>query len=471
MNTWKNISLWMDQLEPFSARPSLKNDCDVDVAIMGAGFTGLWTAYYLKQQRPELNVIVLESEVAGFGASGRNGGWLMGQISGQDALLENSQAELKQDAHKLLHAIPDEVARVIEKEKINCDFKKAGVLYVAARYIEQEQRLKKHFIELQKAGYGEADYQWLSGKKLDKKLKISSSFGAIFSPHCATVQPAKLVRGLASAVEALGVPIYEQSAVCSWKKGELLTENARVSAKWIVPALEAYGAELPSSIKKLNQFHLPVQSLIVATEPLSDAQWQAIGLENGEAFSDNSRQVTYGIRSDDNRLVFGARGTYQFGAKLRQDFNLTPQEIADRRRILVELFPQLKDTKITHAWGGNLAVSRRFSPHMIKDETQGFVLSGGYGGEGVGATNLAGRTMADLILNKDSALTKMPWVKKQGSFKDLKKWESEPLPWLGYKSVIQAFDFEDKVLTQGRSSKWKRRLAEKVADVFEKVVQ
>lgn len=471
MSAWKNISLWMDQLDSFDARPPLENDCQVDVAIMGAGFTGLWTAYYLKQQQPDLNVIILESEVAGFGASGRNGGWLMGQISGQDTLLEDSDEVLKQIAHNILHDIPDEVARIIAKENIACDYKKAGVLYVAARYTEQKYRLLEHFNELKQAGYNQADYEWLNTSQLEKKLNIPSSFGAIFSPHCATIQPAKLVRGLADAVENLGVRIYEKSPVTAWKKGELRTEKARVSAKWIVPALEAYGAQLPASVKKLNQYHLPVQSLIIATEPLSEELWHSIGLASGEAFADNSRQVTYGIRSADNRLVFGARGTYQFGAKLRENFQLTTQEIDDRRRILVELFPQLHATQITHAWGGNLAVSRRFSPHMIKDEKQGFVLSGGYGGEGVGATNLAGRTLADLILGNETDLIKMPWVKAQGSFHDLTKWESEPLPWLGYKSVIKAFDFEDKVLTQDDAAKWKRQLAEKVADVFEKIVQ
>lgn len=471
MSAWKNISLWMDQLDSFDARPELENDCQVDVAIMGAGFTGLWTAYYLKKQQSDLNVVILESEVAGFGASGRNGGWLMGQISGQDSLLEGSDTALKKIAHEILHDIPEEVARVIKQEKIKCDYKKGGVLYVAARYAEQKYRLREHFQKLQEAGYSEQDYEWLNTSKLAKKLNIPSSFGAIFSPHCATIQPAKLVRGLADAVEALGVRIYEKSPVTTWRQGELTTNKARVTAKWIVPALEAYGAQLPTSLKKLNQYHLPVQSLIIATEPLSDEQWKDIGLANGEAFADNSRQVTYGIRSDDNRLVFGARGTYQFGAKLREDFQLTPQEIEDRRRILVELFPQLHATKITHAWGGNLAVSRRFAPHMIKDEQHGFVLSGGYGGEGVGATNLAGRTLADLILGNESNLIKMPWVKAQGTFKDLAKWESEPLPWLGYKIVIKAFDFEDKVLTKDSATKWQRYLAEKVADTFEKIVQ
>jgi len=471
MSDWNHISLWMQQVGDITPRPQLNADIEADVVIIGAGFTGLWTAYYLKQHKPELNVVILESEVAGFGASGRNGGWLMGQIVGQDDLLKSESHEKQIQARSILASIPDEVASVISKEGIACDFKKAGVYYIAARYKEQQSRLKAYFELLKEKGYSEADFKWIAQDQLKKSIAVNNAYGAIYSPHCATIQPAKLARGLASCIEGKGVSLYEKSRVIKWQPGKVITERGSVSAQWVVPALEAYGAELQNSPVKLSRYHLPVQSLIIATEPLSDSHWEKIGLSNGEAFADHSRQVTYGIRSADNRLVFGARGTYQFGSKLRQNFSLTDAEIQERRKVMVELFPSLRDVKVSHAWGGNLAVARKFRPHVVRNYEKKFVLSGGYGGEGVGATNLFGRTLADLVLGRLSDLVAMPWVKTSTDMKHIQKWESEPFPWLGYKSVIQAFDFEDRVLNSEQSPKWKRKLAMNVADIFEKIVQ
>jgi len=472
MESFKNISLWMDQLDlPLQPRPAISEDTNADVVIMGAGYTGLWTAYYLKQHAPALNIIILEAKVAGFGASGRNGGWLMGEIMGQDKLLAKSNHQTRTQAHSLLHKIPDEVARVLKKENIDCDFKKGGVLYVAARYPEQTTRLKEFYQETLAQDYEEQDHQWLEGESLCEKIKIHQAQGGVYSPHCASIQPAKLVRGLAEVVEKMGVKIYENSEVIQWEKGCVNTSKAKVTASWIVPALEAYGAQLKNGMAKLSQYHLPVQSLIIATEPLSDEIWESMGMENGEVFSDTARQVTYGNRTADNRLVFGARGTYQFGAKLRDDFTLNDDEIQLRQKIMVELFPQLKDAKITHAWGGNLAMSRDFHPHMTIDRKNQFAVAGGYSGEGVGATNLAGRTLADLILNRDSELITMPWVNNNSSLKALTKWEPEPIPWLGYRSVIHSFDLEDRTLSNANSSKLKRKVSNEMAKFMEKFIQ
>jgi glycine/D-amino acid oxidase-like deaminating enzyme len=141
---------------------------------------------------------------------------------------------------------------------------------------------------------------------------------------CGHHSAGRLVRGLADCVERLGVQIYEQSRVTHWQPAALHTAQGRVQARWLVPAVEGYATTLPP----FGQYQLPVQSLIIATEPLSDALWEEIGLRHGEAFSENSRQVSYGQRTRDNRLVFGARGGYRFGGKLRQDFTLTADEIA-----------------------------------------------------------------------------------------------------------------------------------------------
>ncbi len=464
MPAWRTISLWMDQLDdPLQARPALAHDLDVNVAIIGAGYTGLWTAYYLKRQAPELNIAIIEAQTAGFGASGRNGGWLMGNLLGEDRLLAGLDPEQRRASFDLLHAIPDEVAQVLAREGIDCDYRKGGALYCAARYPEQEGSLRRYLDKLHAQGLTEADYRWLSPQQLAEQIRIAKPYGGIYAPHVATINPAKLVRGLARVVESMGVTIYENSPVTHWQSGGLRTAKAAVRAAWVVPAVEGYATTLPP----LGRYQLPVQSLIVATEPLPASTWDEIGLRHGQAFGESSRQVTYGQRTADNRLVFGARGGYQFAGKLRHDFDLTDSEVELRRYLFGELFPQLKNVRITHSWGGNLGMSRNFRPHMLCDPKTGIALSGGYGGEGVGATNLGGRTLADLILGRDTPLVHQPWVIRERGLDALKPWEPEPCRWLGYNAIIRSFVHEDQVLANPNTAPWRRKLATGVAGFME----
>ncbi|BFT63645.1 FAD-binding oxidoreductase [Pseudomonas moorei] len=454
----------MDQLdEPLLARPALDQDLDLDVAIIGAGYTGLWTAYYLKRQAPELNIAIIEAQTAGFGASGRNGGWLMGNLLGEDRLLAPLSPQQRRASYDLLHRIPDEVQIVLEREGIDCDYRKGGVLYCAARYPEQESSLRQYLDSLHRQGLNENDYRWLSARQLAQQIRIAKPYGGIYAPHVATLHPARLVRGLARTVERMGVRIYENSPVTHWQAGSLRTAQASVRSRWVVPAVEGYSVTLPP----LGRYQLPVQSLIVATEPLSAATWDEIGLSNGQAFSESSRQVTYGQRTADNRLIFGARGGYQFAGKLRHDFNLTSSEIELRRYLFSELFPQLKNVQITHGWGGNLGMSRRFKPHMLCDQASGIALSGGYGGEGVGASNLGGRTLADLILQRDTELVHQPWVIPRRGLDALRAWEPEPCRWLGYNAIIRSFVHEDQTLANPATAPWRRKLASGVAGFME----
>lgn len=472
---WKNISLWTSQLDDgFVPRPALAADITADVAIIGAGYTGLWTAYYLKTRAPGLRIAVLEAETAGFGASSRNGGWVIGGLLGEDRLVGRLAEPGRRESWSLLHAIPDEVVRVTTAESIDCDFRRGGMLYCAARYPEQETRLRAYLDSLHHEGLTEADYRWLTPAELAGHLRIAGALGGLYSPHCATIQPAKLARGLARAVERMGVPIYEKSAVTDWQPGLLRTAGGTVKADWIVPAVESFAGSLPPFAgaplggRPLGRYQLPVHSLIVATEPLAESIWATIGLDHGQAFGEFSRQVTYGQRSKDNRLVFGARGGYRFGGRIRHDFTLSPSEIALRRSLFTDLFPQLKDVRITHSWGGNLGMGRRFRAHMLIDRHNRMALAGGYGGEGVGATNLAGRTLADLILGRDSQETRQPWVIQDRPFAQaLKAWEPEPLRWLGYNAIVRSFGHEDSVLANPHTPPWRRRMAQILAERME----
>ena len=466
MGSGEKVSLWIDQQQPLKPRASLEHDINADVVIIGAGFTGLWTAYYLKQHAPNLNVVIVEAKHAGFGASGRNGGWLMGNMLGEERLVGELEPAARKASFDLLHGIPDEVARVCAAEGIDCDLQKAGVLYAAARYPEQYTRLRQYLADLHSLGHSEEDYHWLEPDQLAEQLRVANAYGAIYSPHVATINPAKLVLGLAQAVERLGVTIYEQSPVTEWQKGLVRTAKAQVKASWVVPCVEGYSGTLAP----LGKHVIAVQSLIVATEPLSAQQWDSIGLARGQAFSEFSRQVTYGQRSLDDRLVFGARGGYQFAGRLRQDFSLSADEVGLRRYLMSEIFPQLSDVAFSHSWGGNLGMARRFAPHMLRDSQSGIALAGGYGGEGVGATNLAGRTLCALILNQQNELLDQPWVLSDGPLSRLRRWEPEPLRWLGYNAIIRSFVYEDKTLANLQSPPWRRKIAEQLAARMESLM-
>lgn len=468
MSHYRDVSFWFDTLgQDVQARPSLSGPIDVDVAIIGAGYTGLWTAYYLKMLSPDMSVAILEAETAGFGASGRNGGWLKGSMAGEDMYLAQQPADRRETGYGLLHGIVDHVRDILIQEDIQCGFQKGGVLFAAARYPEQLTLVRQHLERLRQAGHGEDDYRWLDAKELSQQVRMHKPYGAIFSSHCAVVNPAELVRGLAQAVERRGVSIYENTRVDDIRDRTVVTAQGNVQAKWIVPAVEGYAG----SIRGNAGLILPVQSQIIATEPLSASQWDELGLASRPAFSDGGRLITYGQRSADGRLIFGARGGYRFGAKPRNDFTLEGPESELRRKLMVELFPALSGVRVTHGWGGTMGMARRFAPHAVCDRRSGLATAGGYGGGGVGAANLFGRTLADLILERDTALTQMPWV-IQGAIprRALRKWEPEPFPWLAYRGIQAAYTWEESLCRSTTAAPWLKGLAGRISAALSRLM-
>ncbi|TBU90338.1 FAD-dependent oxidoreductase [Stutzerimonas kirkiae] len=455
------VSLWMDQVQHLNTvRPSVTQPLDLDVAIIGAGFTGLWTAWYLKQQAPRLRIAVFEARGVGHGASGRNGGWLLGRILGMEQMLHGLPMDEKRALLNVVQSIPDCVEQVLLQEDIDCGYRKGGVLTCAARYPEQLRWLHEELKALYAFGYSEEDYRQLTVDELSTRLHVANAYGGMFTPHCATIQPARLVLGLAASLERRGVAIYENSPVEHWSAGGMRVAGHPVTSRWVVPCVEGYAAECPP----LGRYQLAVQSLQIATAPLSDAQWDEIGLHHGEAAHECSHQVTYFHRSRDNRLVFGARGSYRFGGRLREDFQLSDGELGLRRNLMLELFPQLAEVPVDYGWGGNLGMTRHFRPYMLCDERHGLACAGGYGGEGVAAAYLAGRTLADLILERDTLYARAPWVVRGRSlFQALRRWEPEPCRWLGYSAVSAVYSHEDAVLNNPHSAPWRRSLARALA--------
>ncbi len=413
------ISFWHatsgDDLTP---RAPLPGDTDTDVAIIGGGLTGLWTAYYLTERDPSLRVTVLEKRVAGFGASGRNGGWCSALFPASTASLERRHgrdAALAQ--RRAMIATVDEVGRVAAAEGIDCDFVKGGTI-AYARSAVQLEAARAEVAEAR--GFG-VDALELWGP--DPVAGARGALGASFDPACARLHPARLVRGLARVLERRGVVIHEQTEVLGWEQGVVRSTRGTVRARHVIAALEGYAA----TVRATRRSVLPLYSLMIATEPLDDATWDAIGVEHGQTFTDFRHLLVYGQRTADNRVAFGGRGArYHWGSAIRDSYDRVPRVFAHLKATLDDLFPQTADAAVTHTWGGPLGVPRDWHAAVRYDPATGLGTAGGYVGDGLSTTNLAGRTLADLVTGTDSELVRLPWVGHRSP-----QWEPEPLRFVG----------------------------------------
>ena len=427
-------------------RPTLAQEIELDVVIVGAGFTGLWTAYYLKQKNPSLSVAIVESQYAGFGASGRNGGWCSAlfptSIEKLAKLFGPEAALAMQDA---MHATITEIESVVVKEQIDCDWERGGTV-VLARTALQLERAKQEVAEWHSWGYGIDDYSFLDKGHAKDLVNATNILGATFTSHCASIHPAKLVRTLANIVERMGVTIYENTAATTISPQLVQTEFGAVKAKYVVRATEGFTSLLP----KQKRVVAPIYSLMIATEPIPESVWETIGLRNRETFSDHRNLIIYGQRTADNRIAFGGRGApYHFGSKIDPAFDVDPQVQNGLFDVLTEMFPVLSKKKVTHSWGGPLGVSRDWMPSCGLDEATGLAWAGGYVGDGVATSNLAGRTLSELITKQSSDLISLPWVNHNSP-----KWELEPLRWIGANAGLRVMTWADK--SENRNGKASR---------------
>ncbi len=422
---YRALSLWFDSLgdDALVPRPSLSGDRQVDVAVVGGGFTGLWTAYELRRADPTLRVEVLEAEVCGFGASGRNGGWasaLLPMSLGTLAARHGPDAAVA--LQRAMHDAVDEIGRVAVRERIDCQYAKAGTLH-AATNPAHVPRLRAELAEAREFGFGDTDLRWLDRHEAAERVRVPGLLGATSTPHCATVHPGRLARGLARAAERAGAVIHERTRATEIRPGVVRTDHGTVRADVVVRATEAFTTLLPHQRRAV----VPLYSLMVATEPLGDDVWDEIGWRGRETFSDARNLIIYAQRTADGRIAFGGRGApYHFGSALRPEFDRDDRTHHLLRQTVHELFPASVGARFTHAWGGPLAVPRDWQCSVGLDRSTGLAWAGGYVGDGVTTTNLAGRTLADLITGRATDLVRLPWVDHHS-----RSWEPEPLRWLG----------------------------------------
>jgi glycine/D-amino acid oxidase-like deaminating enzyme len=428
-------SFWLEQLGPREHRPQLHGPQTADVCIIGAGFTGLWTAYELLRADTSLRVVVLEAEYAGFGASGRNGGWVFGKLAGTpEAWRRRGGPDAPGAMAEAIQRTVGEIGQVVELEQIDCDWFHGGSLNVA-RSEPQLTRLKSQLEHLHQSG--ETGWKLIDARELRQRIRIESGLGALFTPHCARVQPAKLAVGLIHAAERQGAVIYEGSPAVEISPHRVRTSAGVVDSRYVVVATEGYTANLPGRHRAL----LPLNSAMIVTEPLSGEVWAGLGWEGAETLSDASHLFVYAQRTADGRIAIGGRGVpYRFGSRTDREGPIPEQTVRELRERLAALFPELDDAPITRGWHGVLGVSRDWCPGVGFDPATGLASAGGYAGEGVAAANLAARTLRDLILGRDTELTRLPWVGTQA-----RSWEPEPLRFLGARGVYRLYREADRV--------------------------
>ena len=445
--------LWWESM-PGPVRTPLPGDLDVDVAIVGAGYTGLWTAYHLLTQQPGLRLVVLEAEHVGFGASGRNGGWCSGLFPvSRDRIARavGGGAAGRDAAAGMVTAIRrsvSDIGRIIQNEQIDCEWEYAGTVMVA-RSEPQLQRARDEVMHAHAWGDTHDDIRLLDADEASVMLAATDLLGGTYTPHCATVHPRRLVMGLADAVERHGGVIHEATRVLHVEHqdsgGRIFTTRGVVRADAIVRATEGYTASLPG----MQRHIAPVYSYMIATEPLSDDAWQQIGLGARMTFADLRHVIIYGQRTADGRLAFGGRGApYHWGSAINPALDQDARVHAMLVDTLRDLFPVLHGVGITHTWGGPLGIPRDWFPRVMWDRTRGHGWAGGYVGDGVAASQLAGHTLADLILGRESERTRLPWVNLTA-----RSWEPEPLRWVGVNAGLRAMSVADATeSTTGRPS-------------------
>lgn len=447
---WYRAAGWPD------SRPPLPGSTDADVCIVGAGLTGLWAAFYLKREQPDLRIVMLEKEFAGFGASGRNGGWLSAELAGsRDAYAATHGHDGVVTLMRAMRTAVDEVIGVAAAESIDADIVKDGVLHVA-RNPAQMARLRDSLDYETGWGAGPEDFVVLTGAESNERIRVAKAVGALFTPHCARVQPAKLVQGLARVVEAMGVRIYEQTAVTSIEPRRAVTERGDVRAPVILRCLEGFTATMPGQRREW----LPMNSSMIVTEPLPEDVHREIGWRGAELLGDHAHGYMYAQRTVDSRIALGGRGIpYRYGSAL-DNRGATQQWTVDALTTLLrDMFPATRDVPIAHAWCGVLGVPRDWTATVDFDRGTGFGTAGGYVGSGLTTTNLAGHTLADLVLERDTERTRLPWVGRR-----VRKWEPEPLRWLGVQTMYALYRNADRREAMSGSAKTSglARLANKI---------
>jgi glycine/D-amino acid oxidase-like deaminating enzyme len=430
----ESTSFWLRQYGPYTPNSPLEGEVRVDVAIIGAGYTGLATALNLRHDEPARSVAVLEAHTVGYGASGRNGGFNMTLFGLEPAVTKALFGQARTvEAHRYMERAVDYVRDLVERYRIQSDYEHPGFLRAATT--PGFVRRIRHDMELL-TQMGITGLEWWDADRLRQEVNSPLFLGAWWEPRCGLLDPAKHARELKRVVEEAGAQVFEHTPVESIDRDQgftLHTPSGRLHANRIVFATNAYSHLFP----ELRRKQVPAFTHMIVTEPLTPERLGSIGWKHRQGLEDARNFVHYFRLTADNRLAMGGSDvTISFGRSMDRDDNR--RIFSDLERDITRLFPGLRGIRIVDRWGGPVSVPIDMAPAIGFLGDRRAVYSLGCVGQGVSMTHLNGRTIADLLLEKDTDLTRVWFVNRRTI-----PWPPEPLRFAASHAIRGYMRIED----------------------------
>lgn len=441
---------WLDSADRPAALPAVTGRISTDLAVVGGGYSGLWTALMAKEREPGREVVLLEASRIGWAASGRNGGFCSSSLThGYD----NGQTRWPDDMETLERMGRENLAEMeaaVRKYGIECDWRRAGELAVATAPWQAE--------ELASAGAStdlDADVVFLDRDAVRAQVDSPTYYAGLWDKDgCALVDPARLAWGLRGACLKLGVQIFEQSPVTGMGRAsgaggvELRTAHAVVVARKVALATNVF----PSLLKRIRPFIVPVYDYALMTEALSSEQMKSIGWENRQGIGDSANHFHYYRLSEDDRILWGGYdAVYRFGGKIKSDHDQRPETFDKLAGHFFDTFPTLEGLKFGHKWGGVIDTCSRFCAFFGTALGGDVAYAAGYTGLGVGATRFGANVMLDLLAGEPTERTELEMVRTKPV-----PFPPEPAKWFGITVTSAALARADH--NDGKRNLWLRTL-------------
>jgi glycine/D-amino acid oxidase-like deaminating enzyme len=433
---------WIAGRPATEVTPALRSNVKVDVAIIGGGYTGLSTAYHLRAAEPSLEVSVFEAETTGFGASGRNAGFVMSLFGASTGLMKRLHgSHAVRDAHVYMERAIAALEEMLHDHSLDCDYERNGFLKVATApaYVARIQKEIDFFLSI-----GVEGFEWLDRTQTQARVQSETYLGACYEPRCALINPVKWSDALRHLALESGVRIYEKTKVREVRREagryHIVTNGGSIIAHRIVYATNGYSHLLPG----FSSTQMPAFAYIIVTEKLSDEQRAAIGWAGREGIEDSRNFMHfYRLTPDGRLLVGGGPGVVPYAGNMDND--AYPTAWNHLEQFIGTTFPALRHIGIDYQWGGAFSVTSNSTPQVGKLDGGGAIYGLGCTGHGVAMTHMNGRIIRDLVLDRKTDLTDL-WFVNHRSF----PLPPEPLRSIAAKAVTTAMKIDDWLCNRGK---------------------